>query len=106
MNILQFQKRFPNEEACREYLRLKREQEGITCKRCNHTRHYWISGTQKWMCAKCESTTNLRAGTIMENSKLPVLIWFTTIHLMTSIKKSISALEMQRQLGLKRYEPV
>jgi hypothetical protein len=61
---------------------------------------------QKWECASCKSRTNLRSGTIMEKSKLPVRTWFMTIHLMTSTKKSFSALEMQRQLGAKRYEPV
>ena len=39
-------------------------------------------------------------------SKIPVRTWFMCIHLMTSIKKSMSALEMQRQLRMKRYEPV
>lgn len=37
---------------------------------------------------------------------MPVRIWFMCIHLMTSTKKSISVLEMQRQLGVKRYEPI
>ena len=42
----------------------------------------------------------------MEQSNLPLLTWFMTIHLMTSIKKSFSCLELQRQLGFKRYETI
>jgi len=42
----------------------------------------------------------------MENSKLPFQYWFIAMHLITSTKKSISAKEMQRQLGHKRYEPI
>ena len=42
----------------------------------------------------------------MENSKLTIQQWFIMLHLMTSTKKTFSALEMQRQLGVKRYEPV
>jgi hypothetical protein len=108
MNLLNFNDRFPNEEACRLYLKEKRESEGIICKECKGTRHYWIQSVAYWKCAnpECKSCTNLRAGTIMEKSHLKVRIWFMCIHLMTSTKKAFSALEMQRQLGMKRYEPV
>ena len=106
MNLLNFNQRFPNEETCRLYLKEKREAEGITCKHCSGHKHYWLSNQSLWRCAECRSCTNLRAGTIMEKSHIPVLIWFMCIHLMTSTKKAFSALEMQRQLGMKRYEPV
>ena len=42
----------------------------------------------------------------MHNSKLPLMYWFTAIHLLTSTRKTFSALEMQRQLGHKRYQPI
>ncbi len=42
----------------------------------------------------------------MEDSNPPFQTWFIAIHLMTSVKKPISAIEMQRQLGYKRYEPI
>src|SRR5215211_833476 len=106
MNILNFNKKFPDEETCRLYLKEKREKEGIICKKCGSEKHYWFANMQLWKCAGCGARLSLRAGTIMEKSHLPVLTWFTCIHLMTSVKKSFSALEMQRQLGLKRYEPV
>jgi ISXO2-like transposase domain/Transposase zinc-ribbon domain len=106
MNILSFGSRFPNEQSCRNYLKKKREQEGITCKNCGCKKHYWFGSKELWKCSECGSWTNLRAGTIMMKSKISVRTWFMCIHLMTSTKKSISALEMQRQLGMKRYEPV
>jgi hypothetical protein len=106
MNLLNFNDRFPDENSCRIYLRSKREAEGITCKKCGCQKHYWIEAKSKWRCASCLSTINLRSGTIMEKTKLPVKSWFMCIHLMTSTKKAFSALEMQRQLGSKRYEPI
>ncbi len=106
MKLLDFSKRFSTERSCRDYLVEKREQTGIVCKKCGGTKHYWIESQSLWRCANCRSCTNLRAGTIMEKSHLPVMIWFKCIHLLTSTKKTFSALEMQRQLGLKRYEPV
>jgi hypothetical protein len=49
---------------------------------------------------------SLKSGTLLENSKLPYQYWFIAIHLMTATKKTISALEMQRQQGHKYYEPI
>ena len=42
----------------------------------------------------------------MHRSHLPFRYWFIAIHLLTSIKKSFSSKEIQRQLGNKRYEPI
>jgi transposase-like protein len=105
MNLLEFNKRFPTEESCKIHLKELREKDGIECKRCGDiTKHYWLEGVEKFQCSKCKSRTNLKTGTIMENSKVPMLKWFMCIHLMTSIKKSFSSLELQRQLGMSRYE--
>lgn len=106
MNIFKFTELFPDEQSCSTYLKKQREQQGITCKKCQASKHYWIESKQLWKCASCGSWTNLKAGTIMTKSKLSIRTWFLCIHLMTTLKKSISALEMQRQLGIKRYEPV
>ena len=42
----------------------------------------------------------------MENSKLPFRYWYIAMHLMTATKKGISTLELQKQLGHKRYQPI
>lgn len=98
MNLIDFNSRFPDEESCREYLKQKREAEGIICT-CGSTSNYWIRTRELWKCKTCGTCQNLRAGTIMEKSHIPVRFWFMALHLMTSTKKSFSALEMQRQLG-------
>lgn len=46
------------------------------------------------------------SGTIMQNSNLSFLIWYKAMFLMSTTKKGFSAKEIQKQLGLKRYEPV
>jgi len=103
VNLLDFNGRFPTEESCREYLKQKREDEGIICT-CGNKTHYWIRTRELWKCKVCNTCLNLRAGTIMEKSHIPVRTWFMALHLMTSTKKLFSALEMQRQLGLPNYE--
>ena len=55
---------------------------------------------------KCRSRTSLRSGTIMQSSNLSFLIWYKTMFLLSVTKKGFSTKEIQKQLGLKRYEPV
>lgn len=106
MKLLDFYRKFPNEQSCRIAFKNMREKEGIKCSKCGNTTHYWKKSREEWECKKCWHRTRLRVGTVMESSKLPFQYWFTAMHLMTSTKKSISAKEMQRQLGHKRYEPI
>jgi len=106
MKLLEFYKHYPDEQSCRDAFKNKREQEGIRCKKCGNTAHYWKKNREEWECKKCSYRTRLRAGTVMHSSKLPFLYWFIAMHMITSTKKSISAKELQRQLGHKRYEPI
>lgn len=104
--MLDFCKQFDSEESCEKYLREIREKEGVVCSKCGYKKHYWDKSTKSWRCAKCSHETTLTAGTVMHGSKLPLMYWFTAIHLITATKKTISAAEMQRQLGHKRYQPI
>lgn len=106
MKILDFVTTYPDEASCKEKYRLTREHEGVICKKCENTTHYWKKDKECFECKKCGFRTSLRSGTVMENSNLPLRDWFMVIHLMTSTKKSFSAKEIQRQLGYKRYEPI
>ncbi len=106
MKLLEFSKKFPDEASCERYLRSFREQQGVVCRTCGCTHHYWDKYNKCWVCSKCRRQTTLRSGTVMHGSNLPLLYWFTAIHLLTSTKKTFSASEMQRQLGHKRYQPI
>ena len=106
MKLIEFTKHFPDEQSCREAFKLYRLQEGITCKKCGCTSHYWKNNREQWECKKCQYRTTLKSGTVMHGSKLPFQYWFIAMHLITSTKKSFSAKEIQRQLGHKRYEPI
>ncbi|WP_373720153.1 IS1595 family transposase [Bacteroides heparinolyticus] len=106
MKLVEFSKRFPDEESCEKYLYERRVAQGVVCSKCGNTHQYWDKSGKCWRCAKCGHVTTLTSGTVMHGSKLPLLYWFTAIHLMTATKKTFSALEMQRQLGHKRYQPI
>ena len=97
---------YPNEQSCRDAFREYRQRQGVICRNCKGTTHYWMKSIEQFQCKECRTRTTLRSGTVMESSNLSFRDWFIAIHLMTSTKKGISAKEMQRQLGRKRYEPV
>jgi len=106
MNIFSFTAEFDSEEACRNHFKSERDKIGISCKKCGHSEHYWIKSQWSYECKKCRSRTSLRSGTIMQSSNLSFMIWYKTMFLLTATKKGFSSKEIQRQLGLKRYEPV
>lgn len=81
-------------------------EEGVICKHCGSKEHYWLPPKEQFQCKTCRFRTTLRSGTVMESSKLSYQYWIAAMHLMTATKKSISALEMQHQLGHKRYQPI
>ena len=97
---------FKTEEDCERYLREKREENGLKCTECGCEKMYWDKYNKKWICSKCGKEITLRSGTVMHGSKLPLMYWFTAIHLLTATKKTFSAKEIQRQLGHKRYQPI
>ena len=102
-NLCEFQRQFATEEACEQYLTACRWPEGFVCPRCGHRRAYLVAN-RRWQCAGCRHQVSLTAGTVLHNTKTPLTHWFWAAYLMTTDKRGVSALLLQRQLGLRRYE--
>ena len=60
----------------------------------------------RWRYKECKHAMGLKKGTVMENSNLRYRIWLWGIFLMSLTKKGFSALEVQRLIKHKRYEPI
>src|SRR5260370_14887490 len=103
-NLREFQHQFATEGACQDYLAACRWPDGFACRRCGHSKAYAISKRKSWQCAACRQQVSLTAGTVLHNTKTPLTFWFWAAYLMTTDKRGISALLLQRQLGLRRYE--
>jgi transposase-like protein len=106
MNLIKFIESFPDEASCRLKFKEFRDAQGIVCRKCGCKDHYWLKTVEKYECKKCKTRTSLRSGTVMQASNLPFRYWFIAFHLLTATKKSFSALELQRQIGHKFYEPI
>ena len=57
-----------------------------------------------WQCVACRHQVSLTSGTVLHNTKTPLTVWFWAAYLMTTDKRGLSAVLLQRQLGLSRYE--
>lgn len=106
MKIDNFFSAYSTEASCKLYFKEQREGSGIVCRRCSGTTHYWIESLSRWQCKKCRQSITLKCGTVMENSNLSYKIWLWSLYFVTLTKKGFSALELQRLLGHKRYEPI
>jgi transposase len=98
----QFQSEFPDDDACLEYLMLKRFPDGIAlCVECGVDRkHYRVSGRTCYACPVCGSHLFPLAGTIFHKSTTSLTTWFYVIKLMTSTRVGISAKQIQRETGV------
>ena len=108
MTIAQFEKQFPNEDACKAYLQDNRWPEGVRCPRCDNQGVCELSTMPyKWECSACAQGNSYRfsvlVGTIFENTNKPLRDWFRVMHMMLSSKKGISALQIYRVMGFGSY---
>ena len=101
--MLEFEQRFATEEACQEYLCQIRWPEGFICPHCGD-RKFWSSKLDRYRCSHCEHRVSVKAGTIFQDSRIPLRLWFRAIWQVVTQKNGISALRLKRVLGLKSYQ--
>lgn len=100
--VMEFERRFASEEACREYLFKLRWPEGFRCPRCGGPRA-WRTTRGLYRCSRCDLQVSVTAGTIFQDTHQPLRLWFRAIWYVTNQKSGVSALGLQRVLGLGSY---
>jgi hypothetical protein len=108
MTFAEWEKAFPDEDACDAYLVAHRWPDGVHCPRCGSLRVYPLASRKwHWECPDCRVGGAYRfsdiAGTIFENTNKDLRQWFRVIHLMLTSKKGISALQVHRMMGFGSY---
>jgi transposase-like protein len=102
-DLAEFEARFATEEACRDYLYQVRWPDGFRCPNCGHGRA-WPVRNVYFECARCARQTSVTAGTIFQDSRQPLRLWFRAMWWVTTQKNGASALGLQRVLGLRSYK--
>lgn len=96
--------RFCSDAACRDYIRRLRWPNGFVCPHCGVGGEPWAMAGGWLRCRACRGETSLTAGTIFEGTRKPLRLWFLAMWFVTSQKNGVSALGLQRVLGLGSYE--
>lgn len=101
-----FQRMFPDDASCAAYLERARWRSGFVCQHCGVKGEPFRFEARPGVlrCRKCRRDTALTAGTVMERTRVPLNTWFWAAYLLASHTPGISATQLQRQLGLSRYE--
>ncbi len=101
LSMAAFNQRYGGEDQCHAALAAWRWPNGFRCPKCGGAEHSFVATRRLFQCSACSRQTSARAGTIFHASRTPLMKWFLAIHLMTSAKNDIAALELARQLDVK-----
>jgi transposase-like protein len=98
---------FPNQEAARLYLESRLWPNGPVCPVCNSGESVVaLKRIGYYDCNACRSQARsnevftVRTGTIFERSKIPLHKWLYAMYLMMTARKSVSSLQIAKELGI------
>jgi transposase-like protein len=95
---------FPTEEACLAFLERLRWPDGFVCVRCDWSGEAYRASRTRLMCPTCQHQSSVTAGTIFEKTRTPLRTWLAAAWYLTNQKQGVSALGLQRVLGLGSYQ--
>lgn len=99
LRLKNFYQRFPNEEACIEYLAQMRWPEQRACPHCGSVKTYsFKNGKKLFKCSDCHKQFSVKVGTIFTDSHIPLQTWFLAVYLLTTQKKGISSIRLAEYL--------
>lgn len=99
MDYQEFQKEFGTEKQCLEYLYHLRWADGFCCPRCRHN-EAWRIKEFKYKCRKCGYQTTVTAGTIFQDTHIPIFLWFKAAWLISTNDNKVSTTQLKKELGL------
>jgi len=103
INLMEFDARFHSEQACREYLAKIRWPGGFCCPQCSN-QQAWMTARKLYHCTTCGHETSLTAGTVFQDTRKPLMMWFRAMWFVTSQKNGASAKGLKDALGLGSYQ--
>ena len=100
----EFLDRFSSEEACALYLEQLRWPNGFACPSCGSMTPPYRASRLRLMCKDCRRQSTVTAGTIFDKTRTPLRVWLAAAWYLTNQKHGVSALGLQRVLGLGSYQ--
>jgi transposase-like protein len=94
----------PDEDACRRYLEGIRWRSGFVCPSCGETGEAFFGSRGRWICRHCRHQCTVTAGTVFDKTRTPLRSWLAAVWYITNQKQGVTALGLQRVLGLGSYQ--
>ena len=104
-NQMEFEKSFATEAQCIDYLLNLRLENVFKCPSCSHS-EYWVNNRKQMVCKMCNRQTSITAGTIFHSTKTSITVLFRALWFIVAQKSGVSAVSVQKILGIPRYETV
>lgn len=104
LTFFEYQKQFPTEEDCFNYLVNLRWPHGFVCPKCGGSEYYMLSKDKLFQCKQCRHQTSATAGTVFHRLRQPLLTLFLAVYFISTSKKGMSAMELRRKLGIPGYK--
>jgi transposase-like protein len=101
-NLREFDIAFASDEVCLRFMERVRWGNGFRCQSCG-AETYWALSTGLRRCQSCRFKNSVKAGSIFESSRLSLKTWFYAIWWISAQKTGVSALNLQRNIGLGSY---
>jgi transposase-like protein len=95
---------FPSDKACADYLERLRWPSGFACPSCGSMTPPYRASRIRLMCKDCRHQSTVTAGTIFDKTRTPLRVWLAAAWYVTNQKQGVSALGLQRVLGLGSYQ--
>jgi hypothetical protein len=101
-SLPQFQKLFADNAACARWLEAAKWSGGFVCPACHEAvePYRFANRPQVLRCRHCQKDAHLTAGTVMQDTRTPLTVWFWAAYLVSTATPGISALQLSRQLGV------
>lgn len=101
-SVREFFQRFPDEDACLAHImQVRFGGNRFECGACGkETSHHKLAARRTFVCANCGHHVNPTAGTILHDTRTPLVSWFYAMYLFCTTRHGVSGKELQRQLGV------
>jgi ISXO2-like transposase domain/Transposase zinc-ribbon domain len=100
----EFERSFPDEDACARYLERLSWPDGFVCPACGAVGEPWRGSRRRLVCRACQHQTSVTAGTLFQGTRTPLSRWFEAAWLIATAEHGVSARHLQHHLGLASYE--
>ena len=101
-NYQSLTKRLATQDACIDYISSIRWKDGFVCRACG-SKTFWRSKRLLWICSDCKIESRVLVGTLFQDTKLPLNLWFQMIWWFMGQRNGASALSLQQNFGVGSY---